>query len=155
VKPAFNEWIRTSGRSTYTRSLLRFPATTLWEPIAHVRYAIGVRPRVEIGTGTHEHAPVSEVFEAVFLFRNPLAALLLGVIVLAGCIAAYATGKRGAYVVAAAMLALFYPQLWLVWVGDALEVTRHALLANLQLHLGIWLGALWILDAVLTTASRP
>ena len=92
---------------------------------------------------------MSKAIEVVLLFRNPLLALLAGLVVLGGCIAAYAAGKRGAFVIPAALLGLFYAHLWLVSTGDALEVTRHALLANFQLHLGIWLGALWRLDALL------
>jgi hypothetical protein len=83
------------------------------------------------------------------MLRNPLLALLVGVSMFCSCLAAYLAGKRGPFVIAAALLAFFYAHLWLVWTGEAEEVTRHALLVNLQLHLGIWLSGLWLLDAVL------
>lgn len=54
------------------------------------------------------------------------------------------------FVVAAGLIALAYPHLLLVWIGGALEVTRHSLLASIQLRLGLWLAAVWLLDAFLT-----
>jgi hypothetical protein len=39
--------------------------------------------------------------------------------------------------------------LWIVWISDALEVTRHSLLASVQLRVGVWLGILWVIDALL------
>ena len=88
--------------------------------------------------------------DAAFFVRNPAIVVLAALAVLATSMYALATKRRGAFVVAAAIIVLTYPHLWLVWTGDALEVTRHSLLASVMLRIGIWLGALWLLDSFLT-----
>jgi hypothetical protein len=47
-------------------------------------------------------------------------------------------------------LLLSIPHLYLVWHGDALDVDRHAVLANLQFHLGVWLLIILFVDRVTT-----
>jgi hypothetical protein len=150
--PAFYRWIREHGRSTYTKSLAKFPATTLWEPVAHLRDSVGTRVKVELkfAADTEEKAPVSTVFDAVFFVRNPLALALWSIVMLALCVLALVAGWRGPFVLAGALVALTYPHLWLVWSGGALEVARHSLLASVQLRLGLWLSVLWLLDARLS-----
>ena len=144
----FYEWVSDDARATYVKSLLKFPGTTIWEPAAHVRDSLGTRVQVELplAAATAEKSPVGHFFEAVFFVRNPFVVVLAALAVLAISIYALATKRRGVFVVAAAIIALTYPHLWLVWTGDALEVTRHSLLASVMLRIGIWLGALWLLD---------
>jgi hypothetical protein len=145
----FYEWIHQHGRSTYAKSLAKFPATTLWQPIAYLRESIGTRVQIDIGSGTEEHAPVSKVLEALVFVRNPLLVACWAVVMLALAALALIRRKRGTFVIAAALVALTYPHLWLVWIGGALEVTRHSLLASVQLRLGLWLSVVWLLDAYL------
>jgi hypothetical protein len=149
---AFYAWISDDARGTYVKSLLKFPATTIWEPVAHVRDSLGTRVQVELplAADTQERSPIGHFFEAAFFVRNPAIVMLAALAVLVTSIYALATKRRGAFVVAAAIIALTYPHLWLVWTGDALEVTRHSLLASVMLRIGIWLGALWLLDSFLT-----
>ena len=144
----FYAWIGDDGRTVYLKSLAKFPATTLWEPVAHVRDSLGTRVQVELplAAATRERSPIGHFFEAVFFVRNPAIVVIAALAVLALSIYALATKRRGPFVVAAAVIALTYPHLWLVWTGDALEVTRHSLLASVMLRIGIWLGALWLLD---------
>jgi len=155
LNPAFYQWINQHGRGVYVDTLAKFPATTLWEPVAHLRDSVGTRVRVELplAADTAERAPVSRFLDAVFFIRNPLLLVLwaLGLIVLA--LVAFVRGVRGVYVVGVALVGLVYPHLWLVWVGGALEVARHSLLASVQLRVGLWLGSLWLLDAFLTRSS--
>ncbi len=152
ANPAFYSWIRDHGRVTYEKSLVRFPATTLWEPVAHLRDSVGTRVQVErkFAADTEERAPVSKFLEAVLFVRNPLLLALWSLVTLALCVVALLRGWRGVFVLAGSLVALTYPHLWLVWVGGALEVARHSLLASMQLRLGLWLSALWLLDALLT-----
>jgi hypothetical protein len=127
----------------------------VWEPVEHLRDSIGTRVRVEhpLATATEEKAPVSHFLEATVFWRNPVLIALAALVLLGLCIVAYARGLRGPYWIAGALLALSYAHLWLVWMGGALEVSRHSLLASVQLRLGIWLAALWLLDALLTSRS--
>jgi len=158
VDPKFYTWINQHGRATYVKSLAKFPATTLWQPIAYLRYSIGTRDKVEIIARTNEHAPASRVLEAALFVRNPFLVACWAVLMLALAAVALMRRMRGAFVVAAALVALAYPHLWLVWVGGALEVTRHSLLASVQLRIGLWLSVVWLLDAALDDrrgAPRP
>ena len=89
--------------------------------------------------------------------------VLLGLAV--SVVVALVRRRRGAFVVAGALVALAYPHLWLVWIGGALEVTRHSMLPSVQLRIGLWLSVVWLLDAALdrrpgataseATASEP
>jgi hypothetical protein len=153
--PALYVWVHDHGRQTYLKSMVRFPDTTLWEPVAHLRDSIGTRVRVEhpLATATEEKAPVSHFLEATLFWRNPALVAFVALALLGLCIVAYARGLRGPYWIGAALLVFAYAHLWLVWMGGALEVARHSLLASVQIRLGIWLAALWLLDAFLTTRS--
>jgi type IV secretory pathway VirB2 component (pilin) len=154
--PAFYDWIEKHGREAYVHEMTKTPATTAWEPLAHVRESIGTRVRVDLATGIHEDAPVSGGLEKVFEVRNPALAIGWAIALLVVMLfAAWRYRRRGVYVIAAALLLAAYPHLWLVWVGDAEEVTRHSLLATVQLHLGLWLGTVWLLDAFLTREPTP
>jgi hypothetical protein len=87
--------------------------------------------------------------------RNPALAITWAVALLVLMALAWRRRLRGAYVIAAALVLAAYPDLWLVWVGDAEEVTRHSVLATLQLHLGLWLGTVWLVDAYLARERAP
>jgi hypothetical protein len=149
--PAFYQWIRDHGRSTYMRSLIRYPATTLWEPLGHLGETVAVRVPLELLT--KERAPVSQALETFVFVRNVPFLALWAVVTLIACIVAFVRGWRGVYLLGAALVALTYPHLLLVWLGGALEVPRHSLLASFQLRLGLWLTGLWLLDAYLAQRS--
>ena len=150
VDPAFYEWIHVHGRPAYVHVLLKTPATTAWEPLAHIRDSVGTRVETEHGTGSREHAPVAKVFDAVFFVRNPTLLVVWAALVLAGSVLVLARRRRlGIAAIAAGLVALTYPHLWLIWVGGALEVSRHSLLASIQLRLGLWLGTVWLIVALL------
>jgi hypothetical protein len=148
----FYDWIGDDARTVYLKSLAKYPATTLWEPLANVRDSLGRRVKLEhpFAADTEESSPPGHFFEAAFFVRNPALVILAALAVLAASIYALAIKRRGPFVVAAAIIALTYPHLWLVWTGDALEVTRHSLLASVMLRIGIWLGALWLVDNFLS-----
>lgn len=150
VDPVFYDWIKKHGRPAYVHLLLKTPATTAWEPLSHLRDSVGTRVQTEVGTGTDEDAPVAKVFDAVFFVRNPVVLVVWSGLVLAA--AAFVLARRrklGVLAIAVGLVALTYPHLWLVWVGGALEVSRHSLLASIQLRLGLWLGTVWLIDALL------
>jgi hypothetical protein len=153
--PAFYRWIHDHGRETYLKSMVRFPDTTLWEPVAHLRDSIGTRVRVEmkLAADTQERSPISHFLEAVIFVRNPLLLALWAIATLAACVFAAVQRRWGVWIVAALLVALTYPHLWLVWGGGALEVARHSLMASIQLRIGLWLSAIWLLDAYVSPAA--
>jgi hypothetical protein len=145
--PRFYSWIHERGRAAYLALLARFPATTLSEPMEHLDWSLGTRVRLERQTG--ERAPVSQLLETVVFIRNPLVLLISAAVVITSSVLLRRRRGRGPYVIASALILLTYFHLWLVWSGGALEVTRHSLVASIQLRLGLWLGALWIVDALI------
>jgi hypothetical protein len=150
--PRFYAWIHHHGRAAYAALLVHFPATTVAEPMEHLDWSLGTRVRLESQTG--ERAPVSQLLETGVFIRNPLALLLSAAVIVISCILVRRRRAGGPYVIAAALILLTYAHLWLVWTGGALEVTRHSLVASVQLRLGLWLGAFWIIDAMLAP-RRP
>ncbi|HEX4492832.1 MAG TPA: hypothetical protein VH914_16620 [Acidimicrobiia bacterium] len=153
--PAFYDWIQDHGREAYIHEMWKTPATTVWEPLSHIRESVGTRNRVDIASGTYEHAPVSEALEKVFDVRNPAVAVGWAIALLVLMLVAAVRRRRGVWVIATAMLVATYPHLWLVWVGDAEEVTRHSLLASMQLHLALLLGTVWLIDAFVAREHAP
>ena len=57
--------------------------------------------------------------------------------------------KRRIYWIILVFLLLAIPQLYLIWHGDALDVERHAVVMNIQVHLGLWWLIIIYIDTVL------
>ena len=51
-------------------------------------------------------------------------------------------------------LLLAVPHLYLVWHGDALDIARHAVMGNVQFHLGIWLLLILFIDSLFTDGQQ-
>jgi hypothetical protein len=145
----FYAWIHADARSVYARELLSFPATTLWEPARHLDWSLGTRVRVEDARAgdTFERSAISHRLDRYVAVFNPTLLVVASVLLLAACTWLWVRGRRGPFLFAAALVLLAYVHLWLVWTGDALEVTRHSVVAATQLRLGLWLGLLWVIDA--------
>jgi hypothetical protein len=62
--------------------------------------------------------------------------------------------KESAYWIIVAFLLLSLPQLYLIWHGDALDVERHAVVMNIQFHLGILWLVIFYIDRVITKTPR-
>jgi hypothetical protein len=77
----------------------------------------------------------------------------LSVIVMVVSGIAFRTSLRADWFVLVFLL-LSVPHLYLVWHGDALDVERHAVLANVQFHLGAWLLFVLLLDRFLVSVQR-
>jgi hypothetical protein len=148
--PAFYDWIHHRARSVYLRSWFAFPATTLWEPLAHLRGMTGTRVPVAEITGTGLRASLAEAVESVVYPRSPRVVLAWMAVLAVGVLARRRRIARSILVIGCALLLLTYVHLWAVWTGDAVELERHGLGAALQLQLGLWLLSLGLVDAVLT-----
>jgi hypothetical protein len=153
--PAFYDWIDRRARPTYVRSLLAFPATTLWEPLGHEREIIGTRLPVAEVTGTRLHASYADTLEQLVFPRSPRAVLVWLALLAIGLVVLGSQVARPILVVACGLILLTYVHLWVVWTGDAVELQRHGLSAAWQLHIGGWLLTLGLLDAVLVRRSAP
>ena len=147
--PAFYDWIDHHARSTYVHSWFAFPATTLWEPLAHERSIVGTRLPVAEITGTRLHASYADAVEKLVFPRSPRAVLVWMALLAAGLVVLGSQVVRSVLVVACGLIVLTYVHIWVVWTGDAVELARHGLGAAVQLLLGLWLLTLGLLDALL------
>jgi hypothetical protein len=162
--PAFYRWIDHDARGVYFDSWFAFPATSLWEPLAHARQSIGTRLPLSDAALTGLNDPVGRSIETTMFPRSPR--VLVVWLAIDALALAFTLRRRGWPTPASlpvALTALTYPHLWAVWTGDAFDVTRHALAASIQLRLGLWLTSLAVLDAWLSSrdvspsppSSRP
>jgi hypothetical protein len=152
--PAFYDWIDTRARSTYVHSWFAFPATTLWEPLAHERSIVGTRLPVAEITGTRLHESYAQALDNLVFPRSPRAVLVWMGLLAVGLAVLGSRVVRPVLVVACGLILLVYPHLWVVWTGDAVELARHGLSAALQLQLGLWLLSLGLFDALLLRFAR-
>ena len=151
----FYDWIDQRSRSVYARSWFAFPATTAWEPLAHARKMIGILLPVAEITGTQLRAGFTRPVDVVAFPRSPIV-LLAWIAILAVGVAIVGTRRPNALVwIGGALIGLTYVHLWVVWNGDAAELSRHGLAASLQLALGLWFLSLGLLDALIARAQEP
>ena len=53
------------------------------------------------------------------------------------------------------VLATVLPHIYVVWLGSATELDRHALAIAVSLRIALWLMAAYALDALLVVSRRP
>jgi hypothetical protein len=148
TEPAFYRWISHDARTVYFDSWWAFPATTLWEPLAHIRLSVGTEVPLAAVAFTQLKAPIARWIENVVFPRSPR--VLAGWLAVDAIALAITVRRRGwihSATVPVVLVLLTYPHLWAVWTGDAADVSRHALAASVQLRLGLWLLAAAIVDA--------
>jgi hypothetical protein len=157
--PAFYRWIDHDARGVYFDSWFAFPATSLWEPLAHVRQSIGTRLPLSDAAFTGLDDPIGRSIETTMIPRSPRVLVIwLAIDALALAFTVRRRGWPTAATLPVALILLTYPHLWAVWTGDAFDVNRHALAASIQLRLGLWLASLAVLDAwstALVARRRP
>jgi hypothetical protein len=146
--PAFYEWIEHRARPVYVRSWFAFPATTVWEPLAHERLLVGTRVPVATIAGTGLHASYADAAEKLVFPRSPLVVFGWLALLSVGLVVLRARAVRSLLAVSCGLLVLTYVHMWVVWTGDAVEPERHGLSAAVQLLLGLWLLSLGLLDAL-------
>ena len=149
---AFHRWLFRHGRSTYIRYLVSHPHAAI-RPLGDLR-SILLHPRVERYRSPGSPAPLSPLADALYP-RDPLRPVAyLAVAVLAALAAAARGGARWEWIVPLALIALSLPLGMFVWLADAREIDRHALLAGLSLRLGSLLLLLMAVDALLERRRR-
>jgi hypothetical protein len=153
---SFRHWVRVDGRRAYLGFLVTHPGWTLRRPFDDRKafFDFGVvegysnnllyrnhpgGPFAVIGAVAAPHsAPLAELWSLAavvalgVLFRRRQQRALLGAITLSGVLAVI-----GYYA---------------AWHGDALEVYRHALTANVGLRLTLWFVTILVIDAVVERA---
>ncbi len=152
--PAFYDWIDHHARAVYFQSWFTFPATSLWEPLAHSRLTIGTQLPLGLVAFNGLDDPSGRSIERWVFPRSPR--VLIGWLILDALALVYTVRRRGwprAATLPVVLVVLTYPHLWAVWTGDAFDVTRHALAASVQLRIGLWLTAVALFDGWLSVPA--
>lgn len=150
-KRIFGDWLMegTQAKRAYMRFLLS-------DPIAHLRETRDNRHRLFDRDlrwyARLEETPIPEWQIRLTDFFYPkgkglerLVYVAVGLLI--GCGVLRLTDRR--WLVPLTLLLLVVPMAFVVWHGDAMEMERHAVGVNLQVHLGAWLVILFALDTVI------
>jgi hypothetical protein len=101
-----------------------------------------------IGGRSYRGSPLDPVFNTLFV-PDMVALVVWSLAVLASAAWLLARSRRsrrrGALLVVT-LFVLALPHLWVVWVGDAHNIARHALTASLQLRVAGWIILALALD---------
>ena len=140
----FSKWLFMDGKTVYTKFLITHPIYTLTLPLVNVNEMLAVDfSQLIPGYKPVLPAIVNELFFPVRWFW-----VYLGLAVLLFLILLWKQRREESR--AFWLIVLFFvfsiPYLYLAWHGDALDLARHAAVANIQFHLGVWLLFVFYLD---------
>jgi hypothetical protein len=140
----FSKWLFMDGKTVYTRFLITHPIYTLTLPLVNVSEMLAVDfSQLIPGYRPALPAIVNELFFPVrwFWFYLGLSVVFIGIIL-------WKQRREGsrAFWLIVLFIIISIPYLYLAWHGDALDLARHAAVANIQFHLGTWLLFVFYLD---------
>ena len=152
----FTRWLFNDAQNVYVKFLLSHPGYTLWSPLADIKALLGYD--YLDGFQIPDYAPTLpaqfiEVFYPMGWFWPYLGLSLLafGYIFVVNL-----RSQKRIYWIILAFLLLVIPQLYLIWHGDALDVERHAVVMNIQFHLGfLWSIIIHIDTVIAKRQSEP
>jgi hypothetical protein len=150
----FSRWLFNDAKNVYVKFLLTHPVYTITSPLMDIKALLGYD--YFKGFRIPNYAPalpmqVNNLFYPVNWFWPYLWVSLLA----AGFILVLNLRMRERlYWIIVAFLLLALPQLYLIWHGDALDVERHAVVVNIQFHLGILWLVIFYIDAVVAKTTR-
>lgn len=145
----FSRWLFNDARNVYVRFLLAHPGYTIASPLVNIQ--------VLLGYDYHQGVPIPDYLPALPDWVNGLfypvgwfwPYVWLSIFAIGYVFAVNLRSKRRLFWIILAFLLLAVPQLYLIWHGDALDVERHAVVMNIQIHLGIWWMVLFQVDSFL------
>lgn len=145
---SFRDWLYTRGKSCYYRFLLSDIASLTQVPLRHIEILIAEDLSNYYPKGFR---PILKGIIAEVVFPNKHALLLAWLAsVLIGLTSVISIYQQNPLWLAPLFLILLaYPHVIIVWHGDAMEIPRHALMANIQLRLGVWITLLFAANFVL------
>jgi hypothetical protein len=146
----FRRWVRDDGRRTYLENLVVKPSLGIGGPVDDLDELLTSPIEVwgRIGGRSYRGSPLDPVFNTLFVpDMAPLVVWSLAVLASAAWLLARSRGsrRRGA-LLGVTLFVLALPHLWVVWVGDAHNIARHALTASLQLRVAGWIILALALD---------
>lgn len=144
-------WIRTEGKRAYVRFLLSHPTWLLEAPMTDGNSlfastaSLAGEPLRSHGFRTFLPASIEDMLFARTIAHTAGMAML---VLLGVALACAARWPRSGWLVPLGLVILAWPHALVVWHGDSMEVTRHALQMNVQLRLGAWVLALYVIDSI-------
>jgi hypothetical protein len=143
----FSRWLFRDGKTVYTKFLIAHPIYTLTLPLVNVDEMLAVDfSQLIPGYEPALPAMINELFFPIRWFWA-----YLGMSVLLFVIILWKQRRENSRVFWLIVLFFIFsiPYLYLAWHGDALDLARHASIANIQFHLGFWLLLIFFLDNTL------
>lgn len=151
----FRDWLLKDGRKTYILFLLHNPDYLLVRPFTDVAY-LNERENNDIYQPAVFNYPLLPSWiNEIVLINVDSKELILGSAVISGISLAILIARRnGFWLILSLTLLLVYPHLVITWHGDSAGLSRHTLLANLQLRLAIWMFVLAITNEILSGLKK-
>jgi hypothetical protein len=148
----FSRWLFRDGRNVYANFLVAHPVYTLSMPLINIDEMLAADfSQLIPGYEPALPAVINEFFFPVRWFW-----VYLGVSVLLFAFVLWRQRREKSRAFWGIVLFFIFsiPYLYLAWHGDALGVARHASVANIQFHLGLWLLFIFSLDRSIAKAQR-
>lgn len=151
----FSKWLFTDAKLVYVEFLLTHPLYTIVCPLVHLDELLSADYTIIIPIQAYRPALPEQVTEVLYPQRWFWPAFWLSLILLGAAFLVNLRAHNAPLWVILLFLLLSIPHLYLVWHGDALDVERHAAMANVQFHVGIWLLAAGCLDLAARGRRSP
>jgi hypothetical protein len=152
---SFRDWLLSDGRKTYILFLLHDPNYLLTRPFADVGYLNEDENNDIYQPALFSYPLLPSWINEIVLINMVPRELVLGSFVIAGIALAFLFIRRnGFWLILTLTILLVYPHLVVAWQGDSAGLSRHTLLANLQLRLVIWMLLLAIMNEVFSWIGK-
>jgi hypothetical protein len=150
--PGYDEWLERHGARTYVEYAVTHPRYAVAEPFDELErwLAPNVSQDVTIAREVLPR-PVEEILNPSDIGRLAFWIVIVGI---CAALAVARAAPRAIWAVPALTFALSIPHGMLVWLGDTLNLERHAVPAALQARLGLILCLLFALDALHRRPTR-
>ena len=151
----FSRWLFNDARNVYVRFLLTHPIYTITSPLVDIKALLGYDYLDGFHIPNYTPALPKQVNGLLYPVGWFWPYLWVSLLAAGFILATNLRTKERAYWIIVAFLLLSLPQLYLIWHGDALDVERHAVVMNIQFHLGIlWLVIFHIDTVFMNTSPR-
>ncbi len=140
----FSRWLLRDGKTAYANFLIAHPIYALSMPLRNIDEMLAVDfSQLIPGYQPALPALINELF---FPTRWFWAYLVISVLLLMIILWRQHREPSRVFWLFVLFFILSIPYLYLAWHGDALDLARHAAIANVQFHLGLWLLFIFFLD---------
>ncbi len=153
------QWVAQSGRSTYFLYLLSNLGESLAAPVKNTSVLLNEDPYLNYVRALNPARPVprsaAEITQ-VFNFRLPEFEWLAGIVLLGASIFWLVHRRVNSAWFGVAILALsIYPLMFIIYHGEPMEVSRHALQVSLQFRLAAWMAVILLIDSITIRILAP